>query len=358
METSPPPLLERRRAAKQHAGRQTGAWYTHPGVRTVSTCVLTTGVQERIRPLCTGFSVLRLSRRSASKKGVGQQAPPPNSTPQCDERHGFWSGDQDKRGKGMATIDTGQSGAWEVSRRDFLKTTAAAAAAAGCGLGFAFDAEKAAAYEGQRCEATRSPARRARTARRAAGSARSSRTARGKVIDMYGDFESPFNSGGLCAKGAGTLPARHQPAPHRRVERRAPRERGLPGEDRRVELQRPIRFRRTGRVLRYSPADYSYDDGVAWFREANNAWQRVPLAVAMEESAKQLYTARGGTALTPGAQPQGRRVPRLVAHEQRVELPVPQAHRELRYGEHRASGPYMTLVHGVPVWHPHSDEAR
>ena len=74
----------------------------------------------------------------------------------------------------MATIDTGQSGAWEVTRRDFLKTTAAAAAAAGCGLGFAFDAEKAAAYEGN--SAYTSPRRRARTVRPAVASARWSRS--------------------------------------------------------------------------------------------------------------------------------------------------------------------------------------
>ncbi len=45
--------------------------------------------------------------------------------------------------------------------------------------------------------------------------------ATGKVIDIYGDFESPMNAGGLCAKGAGafqlvTNPRRigAWPAPH------------------------------------------------------------------------------------------------------------------------------------------------
>ena len=46
----------------------------------------------------------------------------------------------------MATRDTGQI-ARGITRRDFLKTAAAAGAVVGCGLDFAFDAEKARAYE-------------------------------------------------------------------------------------------------------------------------------------------------------------------------------------------------------------------
>jgi len=46
----------------------------------------------------------------------------------------------------MATKDTGQ-GAQGLSRRDFLKASAAATAVVGCGLEIAFDADKALAYE-------------------------------------------------------------------------------------------------------------------------------------------------------------------------------------------------------------------
>ncbi len=56
---------------------------------------------------------------------------------------------------------------------------------------------------------TRSPPPRVRTARPAVVSGSSSTSAgsptEGKVVDIYGDFESPMNSGGLCAKGAGSI---------------------------------------------------------------------------------------------------------------------------------------------------------
>ncbi len=107
----------------------------------------------------------------------------------------------------MATKDTGQ-GARGVSRRDFLKTAAAAGAVVGCGLDFAFDAEKALAYEGDptnyQITSTTCPYCSASCGQRVVVDKRAGSPTLGKVIDMYGDFESPFNSGGLCSKGAGT----------------------------------------------------------------------------------------------------------------------------------------------------------
>ncbi|TLM80154.1 MAG: twin-arginine translocation signal domain-containing protein, partial [Actinobacteria bacterium] len=103
----------------------------------------------------------------------------------------------------MATRDTGMPAITGISRRDFVKVTAAATAVAGCGLDFAYDAEKAAAYEGNtayQITATTCPYCSASCGQRVVVE-----KATNKVVDIYGDFESPMNSGGLCAKGAGTL---------------------------------------------------------------------------------------------------------------------------------------------------------
>lgn len=102
----------------------------------------------------------------------------------------------------MATRDTGQPAGKGITRRGFLQATAATAVA-GCGLGFAFDAEKAAAYEGQpgyTVKPSTCPYCSACCGQRVVVE-----NATGKVVDIYGDFESPFNTGGLCAKGAGSL---------------------------------------------------------------------------------------------------------------------------------------------------------
>lgn len=102
----------------------------------------------------------------------------------------------------MATRDTGQPGSG-ISRRDFLKATAAATAVAGCALEFAYDPDKAAAYEDStdyNVTFTTCPYCSASCGQRVVTS-----VATGAVVDIYGDFESPMNTGGLCAKGAGSL---------------------------------------------------------------------------------------------------------------------------------------------------------
>ncbi len=113
----------------------------------------------------------------------------------------------------MATKDTGQ-GASGLSRRDFLKASAAATAVVGCGLDFAYDPAKASAYEGLpgdfQITTTTCPYCSASCGQRVVVDKRVTvdgdpNPNLGKVIDMYGDFDSPFNSGGLCSKGAGTL---------------------------------------------------------------------------------------------------------------------------------------------------------
>jgi hypothetical protein len=106
----------------------------------------------------------------------------------------------------MATKDTGQSFNG-MTRRAFLKTAAVAGAAVSCGLDIAYNAEKAFAYENDavnyKVTSTTCPYCSASCGQRVVVALTGANI--GKVVDIYGDFESPMNSGGLCAKGAGSL---------------------------------------------------------------------------------------------------------------------------------------------------------
>ena len=106
----------------------------------------------------------------------------------------------------MATRDTGQSFDG-MSRRAFLKTAAIAGAAASCGFDVAYNAEKALAYENDttnyKVTSTTCPYCSASCGQRVVTALTGANA--GKVVDIYGDYESPMNSGGLCAKGAGSL---------------------------------------------------------------------------------------------------------------------------------------------------------
>ena len=178
----------------------------------------------------------------------------------------------------MATRDTGSSGAWEVTRRDFLKTTAAATAAAGCGLGFAFDADKAMAYENNasyKVTTTTCPYCSASCGQRVVTD-----TTTNEVVDIYGDYESPMNSGGLCAKGAGSLQ--------------------LVKNDRRIgawEGPHPVNP--------IFAADPTYTDGVAYKRTGNGAWARMDLQAAMGEIATGMVAARGAVTSAGGYNSKG-----------------------------------------------------
>ncbi len=171
----------------------------------------------------------------------------------------------------MATRDTGQPSSG-ISRRDFLKTTAAATAVVGCGLDFAYDAEKASAYEGHPDEytitTTTCPYCSASCGQRVVKVKGSN-----EVIDIYGDFESPFNAGGLCSKGAGSL-------------------------------QLVNNTRRIGAFTGTNPVpniDGSMDNvfaadgtanGVAYKRTGNGNWAPMGLQAAFDEIAPALMTAR------------------------------------------------------------------
>ncbi|HET6351452.1 MAG TPA: twin-arginine translocation signal domain-containing protein [Coriobacteriia bacterium] len=164
----------------------------------------------------------------------------------------------------MATRDTAQGGGFGVSRRDFLKTTAAAAAAATCGLGFTYDPEKAAAYEGQAnytVTSTTCPYCSASCGQRVVKD-----NTTGKVVDLYGDFESPMNTGGLCAKGAGSLQ--------------------LVNNSRRIGA-----YTGSHPVNNVFAADGT-SNGVAYKRIGNGGWSAMPLQTAFDEIATGMVTAR------------------------------------------------------------------
>jgi anaerobic selenocysteine-containing dehydrogenase len=104
--------------------------------------------------------------------------------------------------------DRKDTGKWTLSRRDFLK--ASAAGAAGVGLAeFAQVGPAAAAVTGAAgtfhttcpyCSASCG-----QLVAVDAVDATKGNQGSGNVIDVYGDYRSPMNGGGLCAKGAGAL---------------------------------------------------------------------------------------------------------------------------------------------------------
>jgi formate dehydrogenase major subunit len=99
---------------------------------------------------------------------------------------------------GQKDRDTGKGA---LSRRDFLKASAAGAAAVGIAE-FAQVGPAAAAITGAAATFhTTCPYCSASCGQLVAVD--STDPAAAKVIDLYGDWRSPFNAGGLCAKGAG-----------------------------------------------------------------------------------------------------------------------------------------------------------
>jgi formate dehydrogenase major subunit len=181
----------------------------------------------------------------------------------------------------MATKDKGQHAAG-MSRRAFLTTAAVAGAAVGCGLDIAFDPAKASAYENDttnyKVTNTTCPYCSASCGQRVVVALTGANT--GKVVDIYGDFESPMNSGGLCAKGAGA----HQ----------------LVTNSRRIGA-----FAGTHPVNPAFAYDASYTDGIAYRRVGDGAWAKVTLDAAMAEIATGMSTARGAVTHANGYNSKG-----------------------------------------------------
>ena len=89
------------------------------------------------------------------------------------------------------------------------------------------------------------------------------------VYDLYGDVDSPINNGGLCAKGAGAYQ--------------------LVTNKRRIGA-----FAGTHPVNPIFGYDPAFDStGVAYKRTGNGAWSKVALTTAMDDIAAKLVTDRG-----------------------------------------------------------------
>jgi len=179
----------------------------------------------------------------------------------------------------MATKDIGQSFDG-MTRRAFVKTAAIAGAAASCGFDVAFNAEKAFAYENSpnyKVTTTTCPYCSASCGQRVVTTVGANPT----VVDIYGDPESPMNSGGLCAKGAGAIQLVTNP-------------------------------RRIGAWTSPHPVNSvfqanttTYPNGVAYKRTGNGAWSAMDLQTALDEIAPALVTARGPLADATGYNSKG-----------------------------------------------------
>lgn len=185
----------------------------------------------------------------------------------------------------MAELDIGQGQEGGLTRRGFLQATAAAAVA-GCALEYMWDPEVAAAYEDSTAYDvfnTTCPYCSASCGQRVVVTTALHPDGAGKVVDIYGDFESPMSSGGLCAKGAGSLQLVNNP---RRIG-------AWPGSHPSKNID--------GSADNIFAADASFPDGVAYKRTGNGNWGKVSLDVALADIASQLKTARAfdGTGWNP-----------------------------------------------------------
>jgi len=172
----------------------------------------------------------------------------------------------------MANKDKEGEGFMNVSRRDFLKFSATAAAVGG---GLTFDPSKALAYESHptdfKVSTTTCPYCSASCGQRVVVALTGPDA--GNVVDVYGDFDSPFNSGGLCAKGAGSLQLVNNP--------------------RRIGVG-------TGHASLTPPLSSAFDEAGAdvgyWRQEAptgDGLWHQGDLQTLMNEAAVKLTAARG-----------------------------------------------------------------
>jgi formate dehydrogenase major subunit len=160
----------------------------------------------------------------------------------------------------MASKDNTQGGKG-LSRRDFLKLSAAGAAVGSAGFDWAFRASTASAAEVAATYHTTCPYCAASCGQLV------DVDASGNVLDIYGDRLSPINKGGLCAKGAGAF-------------------------------QTVTNKRRIGAFAGTHPVNpkFEYDPvatgGVAYKRTGNADWDVIPLDTAMDEIAVALKAAR------------------------------------------------------------------
>ena len=180
----------------------------------------------------------------------------------------------------MATKDKEGEGFMNVSRRDFLKFSAAAAAVGGGWT--AFDAATALAYEDDivnfKVTNTTCPYCSASCGQRVVTALTGPDA--GNVVDIYGDFESPMNAGGLCAKGAGSFQ--------------------LATNSRRIGAWAASDPKMVGGHHPVNDVFLAAASDVAYKRTGNEPWAQISLDTAMSEIATGLVTARGAD-VAPGS---------------------------------------------------------
>lgn len=157
--------------------------------------------------------------------------------------------------------DKEHEGKFELSRRDFLKAGAAAAVVGATGADMVVTASRAVAAEVAHTYTSTCPYCSAQCGQLV------DVDASGNVLDIYGDWRSPTNKGGLCAKGAGAF-------------------------------QLVNNARRLGVPAHTAVVDGMDFTGTAWYRDGNDPWTAIPLDQAMTEISEQLVTLRG--TVTPG----------------------------------------------------------
>jgi formate dehydrogenase major subunit len=168
-----------------------------------------------------------------------------------------------------------QAGRFDLSRRDFLKVSAAGAAAVA-----ALDFAPAPAMAEIALHGSDTSVERFHTTcpycSASCGQIIAVGNNTGDVYDVYGDVDSPINGGGLCAKGAGAYQ--------------------LVTNKRRLGA-----FSGTHPVNSTFAYDSSstYEDGIAYMRTGNGPWGKVQLATAMDDIAAKLVTDRGS--VLPGS---------------------------------------------------------
>jgi len=161
----------------------------------------------------------------------------------------------------MAKYDKEEGVKQGISRRDFLKTGAAAAAVGAAGLDFAVAPSMAAAATVDATYHTTCPYCSASCGQLVDVDVDKN------VIDVYGDPMSPFNQGGLCAKGAGAFQ--------------------LITNKRRIGA-----YAGTHPVNPVFAANPAFTEGVAYKRIGNGPWSAMDLQTALEESSARLVAHR------------------------------------------------------------------
>lgn len=179
-----------------------------------------------------------------------------------------------------------------LSRRDFLKVSAAGAAGAASMTGFDWSmAEPAFATTGLDPSTydtfhTTCPYCSAQCGQivAVAKATTGNGYAAGDIIDIWGDIDSPINKGGLCAKGAGSHQLATNPA-------------RIGAWNWSTISGAPSYFKKAKQVL-CADAPGSDATGIAWKRLGNAEWEPMGLQAAFDEIATALTGIRG--AVTPG----------------------------------------------------------